>query len=196
MKPAQLPSRRHSAGFTYLGLMLTVLLMTSGMLAVAGVWELGYRREKETQLLFIGDQFRRALAGYYRDGTNEVDRYPPQLADLVKDPRVPATRRYLRKLQTDPVTGKAEWGLLRNANGGIIGVYSLSEKEPVKQTNFRKADEGFAKKKKYAEWIFVYQPSAATNAGSKGQPTPTTSVSPASNAADSPSAFSVLPQAK
>ncbi|MGB0127209.1 MAG: hypothetical protein WBP72_06170 [Rhodocyclaceae bacterium] len=144
------------------------MLMTSAMVAVAGVWELGYRREKEAELLFIGGQFRRALAGFYKDGTNEVDRYPRQLADLVKDPRILTTRRYLRKLYTDPITGTTEWGLLRNANGGIIGVHSASDKEPLKKINFRKADEGFTKKEKYAQWIFVYQPSTTTTANTTG----------------------------
>jgi hypothetical protein len=156
------------AGFTYLGLMLTVLLMTSAMAAVGGVWELGYRREKEVELLFIGNQFRRALAGYYKDGTNDGDRYPRQLADLMKDPRVSATRRYLRKLYADPVSGTKEWGLLRNANGGIIGVFSLSENKPLKKANFRKADEGFAKKEKYKDWVFVYQPGSTSKSAATG----------------------------
>lgn len=175
--------KRRCAGFTYLGLMLTVMLMTATMAAVGGVWELGYRREKETELLFIGSQIRRALAGYYKDGTNDGDRYPRQLEDLVKDPRVPATRRYLRRLYADPVGDPKEWGILRNASGGIIGVFSLSEKEPLKQANFRKADEGFAKKKKYKEWVFVYQPGTTSKSAATAtqSATPATSQTPATS---------------
>ena len=109
---------RRGGGFTYLGLLITILLMTSAVAAVGSVWELGNRRGKEIELLFIGDQFRKALAGYYRDGTSEADRYPKQISDLVKDPRTLVTRRYLRKIYTDPITGTTEWGLIRNASGG------------------------------------------------------------------------------
>jgi type II secretory pathway pseudopilin PulG len=145
-------------GFTYLGLLLTIMLMTSALAAVAGVWEVGNRREKEIELLFIGEQFRNALADYQVDGTNPVDRSPRELKDLVKDARVPGTRRYLRKVYTDPMTGTAEWGLLRNVTGGIVGVFSKSEREPLKKANFSKADKGFEGKLKYSDWVFVSQP--------------------------------------
>lgn len=170
---ARCKTSRRDGGFTYLGLLITIMLMTSAVAAVGSVWELGNRREKEIELLFIGDQFRNALAGYYRDGTSEADRYPKQLSDLVKDPRALVTRRYLRKIYRDPITGTTEWGLIRNASGGliggIIGVYSKSEKTPLKQANFALVDEGFAGKKKYSDWIFINKTAVAA-AGQAANP--------------------------
>jgi type II secretory pathway pseudopilin PulG len=185
---------RRDGGFTYLGLLITILLMTSAAAAVGSVWELGNRREKEVELLFIGDQFRKALAGYYRDGTSEADRYPKQLSDLVKDPRNLATRRYLRKIYRDPITGTTDWGLIRNASGGliggIVGVYSKSEREPLKQANFALVDEGFAGKKKYSEWVFM-NTAQVTAAGQAANPAQ--SQTGAAQAGTNPAAGQALP---
>jgi hypothetical protein len=43
-----------------------------------------------------------------------------------------------------------------NPNGGIYGVYSQSEEEPIKQSNFVLANIGFEGATKYSEWVFMY----------------------------------------
>jgi len=53
------------AGFTYIGLLIAVVIMGL-MLTVAGrVWSVTEQRERETQLLFAGDAIRMAIAGYF-----------------------------------------------------------------------------------------------------------------------------------
>ena len=64
-------------------------------------------------------------------------------------------RRYLRKIYRDPITGVAEWGLVKPDGNSIVGVYSLSDAEPLKQSGFSLADQSFEAKKKYSEWVFV-----------------------------------------
>jgi hypothetical protein len=41
-------------------------------------------------------------------------------------------------------------------NGGIFGVYSLSEESPIKRSNFRPNESGFEGKEKYSDWKFIY----------------------------------------
>lgn len=153
--PSSLRNRYAAGGFTYVGLLITIVLMTSALALVAPVWELANRRDKEAELLFIGGEFRRALAAYAKLGSSDADRYPKTLEDLVKDPRFAGNRRFLRKVYGDPMTNSTDWGYQRDALGGIIGVFSKAEKEPIKQTNFRAADKDFEGKTKYSEWVFT-----------------------------------------
>ena len=64
-----------------------------------------------------------------------MGRYPESLDDLLEDNRGLVTRRHLRKIFVDPMTGRSEWGLVR-VGGRIVGVHSLSDAIPVKQANF------------------------------------------------------------
>ena len=146
-----------SRGFTYLGVLYLVALM-GVLLAVAGqAWHTQAMREREVELLFVGDQYKKAIVRFHAAG----GRYPRELADLLKDPRQPDTRRYLRKLYPDPVTGKNEWGFLKSADGGIAGVHSLSQDKPFKTAGFRLEYAGFEGKEKYSEWQFALVPGAA-----------------------------------
>lgn len=145
-------------GFTYLGLMIIVAVM-GVFLALAGeAWQVAVKREKEKELLFIGHQFRQALIAYYERSPPQRLRYPMSLDELLKDPRVAGTQRYLRKIYADPMTGSANWGLIKGLNGEIFGIHSLSEEEPVKKNNFAQVDKVFEGKTKYADWVFVHTP--------------------------------------
>jgi len=146
--------RRLSAGFTYLGLLLLVAMMGIALTVVSQVWQTVQQREKEDELLFVGDQMRRALT-LYAANAQGGPRYPQSLEELLKDPRYPAPRRYLRKIYVDPITGRAEWGLVKGPGDVIMGVYSLSEDEPLKKTGFRFVDRAFEGKTKYSEWVFI-----------------------------------------
>ncbi len=157
-QPVKAPGQMR--GFTFLGLMMIIAIMGVALLAVGEVWHSAQKREKEQALLFVGDQFRLAISLYYAHTpvASKQQPYPMNLEDLLKDPRYPSTERYLRKIYLDPISGSPEWGLARKPNGGIFGVYSLSEETPIKQGNFRLSDKEFAGKKKYAEWIFMHVP--------------------------------------
>ncbi len=144
------------AGFTYLALLLTLAILTASLAAASGVWEVAQRRDKEAELLFVGNEFRRALASYAASAPpGSTQQYPNSLENLLKDQRFPNVKRHLRKVFVDPMTNSREWGLQRNAEGGIVGVFSRSEQEPLKKTNFRPADQAFEDKKKYTEWVFL-----------------------------------------
>ncbi|MBI5889586.1 MAG: type II secretion system protein [Nitrosomonadales bacterium] len=145
-------------GFTYIGLLLIVTIMGVGLVTTSEVWHTAQKREKERELLFIGNQFRQALNGYYEHTPGRERRYPLRLEDLLKDPRYQSTQRYLRKIFADPVGGGEKWGLVRGPDGEIYGVHSLSEDEPMKKSNFSLADRNFEGKTKYADWVFMHVP--------------------------------------
>ena len=144
------------AGFSYIGLLIAVAIMSALLAQVAVFWHQAVQREKERELLAIGDEFRTAITRYYEDSSGPQKIYPTQFDDLLEDKRVPNVRRYLRKLYHDPITGSTEWGIIKGPGGSIAGVYSLSDQAPLKIANFGTGDEGFAKKKHYSEWQFVY----------------------------------------
>jgi len=152
------PRRGGEEGFTFLGLMLIVVIMGIALSAIGEVWYMAQKREKEQQLLFVGDQFRRAITQFYERPPNGPRRYPGSLEELLRDPRYPGVRRYLRKIYVDPMTGNTDWGLVKGPSGEILGVYSPSEDEPAKKSNFRHDDAKFEGKTKYSEWVFLSVP--------------------------------------
>jgi type II secretory pathway pseudopilin PulG len=153
-----LPQYGREGGFTYLGLLAIIAIMGVVMAATGEVWHTAQRREKERELLFVGNEFRQAIDAYYEHTPGRGSRYPSNLEDLLKDPRYPSTQRYLRKIYADPVSGSEQWGVIRGQDGEIYGVHSLSEEEPIKQGNFSLADRNFEGKKKYADWVFMHVP--------------------------------------
>jgi type II secretory pathway pseudopilin PulG len=160
-------------GFTYMTVLFMVAIMAGGLALVGEVWSTSNAREREAELLHVGNEYRKAIERYYLLGPQR--QYPKSLADLIKDPRQPGTVRYLRKLYPDPITGKEEWGLVKSADGGFAGVYSLSEAAPLKSAGFAVRDAAFEGKSKYAEWQFVFspvQPAPAKPAAAKPKPPP------------------------
>jgi type II secretory pathway pseudopilin PulG len=155
-----LPSPKQQ-GFTYLALMIIVAVMGAGLAAIGELYSHAAQREKERELLFVGHQFRQAIAGYYEKSPG-AKAYPRSLDDLLEDKRFPMPQRHLRRLYPDPMTGKADWGLLEMPGGaGIMGVHSLSEERPLKSAGFAAADQGFEDAETYAKWTFIYSPVAS-----------------------------------
>lgn len=142
---------RRASGFTYIGVLMLVAMMGVALAAAGQVWHTMQQREKEQELLFIGHQFRLALNRY----AGPTGSFPRTLEDLLQDPRHPSVERHLRKIYRDPMTGRAEWGLVTGPNGEIYGVHSLSDKVPLKQANFGLEDRQFEGKTNYSEWVFM-----------------------------------------
>ncbi len=166
-KHGPLAAAQGNEGFTYIGLLLLIAMMVIGMGAASEVWYTHAQREKEGELLDIGEQFQSAISRYYNSSPGQVDRLPRQLDDLLKDNRFPGTRRYLRKIYRDPMTGGTDWGLVKTADGYIIGVFSQSEKEPLKKANFPLKFREFEERAKYAEWVFLFQPARRSPAAAR-----------------------------
>jgi type II secretory pathway pseudopilin PulG len=153
-------ARLRQAGFTYLTVMFIVAILMGGLAILGETWETSARREKELELLFIGNQYRRAIGLYYLSTPGVVKAYPRQIEDLLKDPRQPGTVRHLRKLYPDPITGKP-FVVIKGADGGVQGVNSPSDDAPLKVANFRVRDATFEGAQKYSDWKFIHTPPPA-----------------------------------
>ncbi|MEB2331486.1 MAG: type II secretion system protein [Nitrosomonas sp.] len=161
-------SCRQERGYIYIWMLFAVML-AGVMLAAAGlIWQTEVKREKELELLFAGDQFRRAIESYYNDsqvsgraGEAGASRYPASLEQLLKDERSLVVKRHLRRIYPDPMTNSYNWGLVRQQDGGITGVYSLSTGVPIKRANFPADYIAFEKAGNYQGWKFVHAASTA-----------------------------------
>lgn len=146
-------------GFSYLAVLLAITIIGISLASTGMVWHTTVRQERELELLFVGNQYRQAIGSFYSASPGPVKQYPQTIDDLLRDPRSPGVVRHLRKAYHDPITGSPDWGLIRNRNGQIIGVHSLSIERPLKQANFSGANRNFAKKDKYSDWLFTHLPS-------------------------------------
>jgi len=154
MRTGRVDVRYLPRGFTYIGLLLFIAISGIGLAAVGQVWKTEAQREREKELLFVGEQYARAIASYYEGSPGGAKQYPKNLDDLLLDDRYPVVKRHLRKLFRDPVTGSDEWGLLRD-RGRIVGVYSQSEKAPIRRQGFSKDWAGFDAAEHYSDWKFT-----------------------------------------
>ena len=144
-------------GFTYIGILIVVSVMGAGLAATGTLWSHAAQRDKERELLFVGNQFREAIASYYNRTPGGAKVFPRKLEDLLEDKRFPMPQRHLRKVYPDPMTGAAQWGLVEVPGGaGIMGVHSLSEETPIKSGNFWANDAAFEGAARYADWQFVF----------------------------------------
>jgi len=140
--------------------MIAVTIIGVALSEIAIIWHTAQQREREQQLLYVGNQFRLAIGRYYNVGASvgAAGEFPQSLDDLLRDPRLVGVTRHLRKIYYDPLTRNQHWGLIKNQAGRITGVYSLSDEHPIKQSDFPMPDKGFDGKEKYSQWTFIYNP--------------------------------------
>lgn len=136
-------------GFTYLAVMLFIALTGLGLATVAESWSHNRQREKETELLWVGNQFIQAIGLYYERSPGTAKQFPQSLEDLLEDRRFLTKQRYLRRIYVDPMTGKADWELIQAPGGGIMGVRSRSALRPLGR---------MVRGSSYSEWAFSYNP--------------------------------------
>ena len=159
-------------GMTLFTVLLAVVVIGL-MLGLTGqTWSQVMQREREAELLFRGDQYRRAIESYFATGHGGVGIYPRNLDDLLKDPRSLQTKRHLRKAYLDPFTN-AEFELITAGGdvggesvtalkiGRIIGVRSTSTLTPFRQDGFPEEYENFKGAASYDKWEFTYTTKSA-----------------------------------
>jgi type II secretory pathway pseudopilin PulG len=149
-------------GYAYALVLAFVAVTGLGLASLAQTWSTAAQREREAELLFVGQQFRAAIASYY-DQSPGAKQFPRSLDELLQDQRFPTPKRHLRRLYRDPMTGTREWGLVRYEQW-IVGVHSTSEARPFKTAWFDLQDEAFTGTERYADWRFVHTPAGFQSA--------------------------------
>ncbi len=155
-------------------MVLVAVVIIGIMLSVAGqTWTLVMQQAREEELLFRGDQYRRAIESYYNAKHGGKGAYPASIDVLLADPRSPKPQRHLRQAYKDPFTGEdfdliSAGGQVTGSIGtakplsGFKGVKSKSTLKPFKQDGFAKEYEAFIGAESYEKWEFIFDPATAT----------------------------------
>lgn len=135
-------------GIVYPMLLGAILIIGIATAGVAQLWTTQIKREKEQELLFRLGEIRRAIVRYRADH----NRLPKELKDLLDDRTQLQTRRYLRRLYTDPMTGKADWSLKLVVDragvvSGVEDVHSTSAAKPLRSLPGKNAESST-----YKDW--------------------------------------------
>ncbi|MBI4467305.1 MAG: hypothetical protein HY656_07760 [Acidobacteria bacterium] len=188
--------RSRQSGYALLiVLLLAALVLISLSTAVPRFVTQG-QREKEEELIFRGEQYRRAIGRFYR----AFGRYPRTLEELLRTNE----RGFLRREFRDPMTPDGRWRLIRvGPSGEFIG--SLTRQGPAGQpesgrtANEREAPRGSGQSEtgestlplagvashsqarairvyhgygRYSEWEFIYDPTQDGSGQPPGSGTP------------------------
>jgi type II secretory pathway pseudopilin PulG len=144
-----------SAGFTYPVLLVAVAILGLGLAKLGPLWDESARRDREQELLRVGELYAQALADARKDSPGGEGAYPARLEDLLLDTRFVGTRRHLRRLYPDPLQPGRPWGLVRDARGAIIGVYSQDLRQPMALVALERGPVSLPAANRYSDWIFA-----------------------------------------
>lgn len=151
--------RRKPRGFTLIAVLAALLLLGLASQGVMTYVSHEVQREREKELLRIGEMYARAIQAYYESSPGSVKGWPQRLTDLTEDRRFVEVRRHIRKVYADPVGRSAEWGIVMASDGtGIAGVHSLSDAAPLRTAAVELGDKVLDPAARYADWKFVYVP--------------------------------------
>jgi hypothetical protein len=155
LSSSPLRSPKRQAGLAILAVLIVLVTSAMTVLVAFHSLKLQKQREREVELLQIGQEFLRALTAYVQSTPGGGQDFPRTLDDLLEDKRQPTVKRYLRRIAIDPMTHEARWGLVRGANERITGIYSLSDGKPFKRANFPQEFSAFSSARNYRQWRFV-----------------------------------------
>jgi hypothetical protein len=162
-------TRGRVRGFTFVWALAAIALLSLGLAQVGPLWADQAKREREAELLRIGKLYAQALARYHDLSPGTLKRYPDKLDALLLDDRFLGTQRYLRKLYTDPLKPGQPWGLVREEDGTISGVFSTSTDAPLRRESLDLGVTLLPAAAQYSSWRFTPEtrtsslPSTATS---------------------------------
>lgn len=116
----------HEEGFTFLGLLLAIMLLSVGLTSASEVWFTTAQRQRQVQTQWAAQEFVRAIGSYYESGPGGVKRFPRSVGDLLEDRRGGTLRRHLRQNYANPQTSNREWTWVTAPDGGLMGVQVLN----------------------------------------------------------------------
>jgi len=146
-------------GFTYLLLIFVLALLGATLATLGQRWQTQAQRERETELLFRASEIRTALQSYAMASPDGA--LPRSLEQLLEDRRTDPPRYHLRRLYADPFTGRPDWLLLRQADGGIQGLRSRSRLPAMRRALLPVVLENPSTPMRVGDWRFVVETSPA-----------------------------------
>ncbi|WP_326534471.1 type II secretion system protein [Pseudorhodoferax sp.] len=142
-------------GFTLPALLLMVMLVSLAAATTGPLWSHTERRDRERELIKIGSLYADALTAYRQASPGTTRQFPERLEELLLDPRFVGYRRHLRRLYPDPLQPSAPWGLVRDEQGRIAGVHSLSEQAPIAHAPALPSRQKLQPAGRYRDWKFM-----------------------------------------
>lgn len=142
-------------GMLLLGILVFLSIATLTIGNASQSWMDSRQRETEDELIFIGQQYIKAIESYYLRTPGVIKQFPSRLEDLVQDPRFPQPVRHIRKLWHDPLAPNQDWGLIKRGTA-IVGIYSQAEGHPFRTANFDPSlPVTFGLAETYQNWEFA-----------------------------------------
>lgn len=148
-------------GFAYVLLLVAISIISTFAANALQIGSQLARRDAEKALQIVGLEFEQALFSYANSTpansmaiSNIGAKGPRTLDELLKDTRFVSTKRHLRQLHADPLTGLNEWGVVKDKAGFILGIYSLALGKPIQQVGFTNTHANFENASSYSGWIF------------------------------------------
>lgn len=153
LEPKAAPRRAGERGLTLVELIVTITILSILAGAAMPITRFQVKRQKERQLRYDLWMMRDAI-DHYKDAADrgafqtklDSQNYPPDLDTLVSGVDVQGKKvRFLRHIPTDPMTGKAEWGMRSmqddpnsDSYGGqsVFDVYSKSQDTALDGTKY------------------------------------------------------------
>lgn len=166
---SSVPGRSAMRGFTFVWVLATLAIVSLGLAQAGPLWADTARRDREAELLRVGALYAQALDRYRRSSPGTIKRYPETLSALLQDERFLGTQRWLRKLYPDPMKPNQPWGLSRDDEGRITGVYSTSQDQPFRSGEIDLGVTRLSDARHYSDWRFTPE-TASANDGSGRQP--------------------------
>lgn len=142
-------------GFTYVTVLTLVALLGLGLAQWGPLWAEQARRDREQELLRVGSLYAQAIEAYWRASPGSARQFPMRLEDLLLDTRYVGTQRHLRRVYADPLHPSRPWGLVRDAEGRIRGVYSQDPQMPFARAGRELANVRLSDAQRYSDWVFT-----------------------------------------
>lgn len=142
-------------GYTFVAVLALLALCMLGLSIAGPIWSHQVRREREQELLRIGQLYAQAIAAYYQSSPGTLKQYPERLDQLLADKRFVGTRRHLRALYPDPINPDQGWGLVLDAQQRVRGVYSKSAEAPIAAAPQSLAGTSLTTASRYEDWKFI-----------------------------------------
>jgi type II secretory pathway pseudopilin PulG len=145
------------SGLVLIAFLLMLMLVAVGALSAGETWATTRKREREAQLLWVGEQYRKAIESYWRATPGPRKVLPSSIDQLLNDDRFPNPVHHLRKAYADPLDESQDLEPIK-VNNALVGVHSKSEETPMKIANFSRRNVTFEDAADYAHWNFVFVP--------------------------------------